>query len=220
MLQPGTVVNLRTYGQTPDDEKRILAKKLDLPVMVFINRIETEKPLLQFYYPNSKMPMCLHGSLVAAKFLLKNCGGMNIRCSLENGSNLEIVISKTSLIEARVGSQRFIDTFSNTELVKSLLGQETTSFISNEMPLCLSSVGSLKLLVPVSSPALLTQIHPCFDKIKQWSESSGVNGIYAYSQMGSSTFIARGFNPKGGHNEDAATGVAAAALSLSLEKSI
>lgn len=63
---------------------------------------------------------------------------------------------------------------------------------------------------------------PNYLEIEKWSIANKVNGIYAYSAYDErvDSFVARGFNPLTGHNEDAATGVAAAALSYQLKKSI
>lgn len=69
----------------------------------------------------------------------------------------------------------------------------------------------------------LSNLKPNFQKILEWSLANEVNGLYVYTndlQTASMNFLARGFNPKTGHHEDAATGVAAAALSAVFEKNI
>ncbi|MBS0351683.1 MAG: PhzF family phenazine biosynthesis protein, partial [Proteobacteria bacterium] len=57
---------------------------------------------------------------------------------------------------------------------------------------------------------------------KQWSLDNGINGLYVYALESTDPLLlqARAFNPKTGQNEDAATGVAAAALSLVFKKNL
>ena len=82
------------------------------------------------------------------------------------------------------------------------------------------SVGSPKLLAPIISSSVLTQLTPNFSEILAWSLAKHVNGLYVYTHLENEQWLARGFNPKTGHNEDAATGVAAAALALALNKNL
>jgi PhzF family phenazine biosynthesis protein len=70
-------------------------------------------------------------------------------------------------------------------------------------------------LIPVKDRHILMSLNPNYKKIKAWSNNVNVNGFYVYTDdviESSSTFHARSFNPRTGSNEDAATGVAAAAL--------
>jgi len=78
-------------------------------------------------------------------------------------------------------------------------------------------------LVPIHSLEQLSNLKPNFDKIKKWSITNQVNGLYVYTKETYNSgldFHARGFNPMTGLNEDAATGVAAAALSIVMRKSL
>ncbi len=99
----------------------------------------------------------------------------------------------------------------------------TENDIDNSLPFKITSVGSPKLLIPIKSLETLTQIIPDTETIKTWSIANQVNGFYVYSAKtinSTANFHARGFNPKGGHVEDAATGVAAATLALAVQKDI
>jgi len=51
-------------------EKQRLAKKLNLPVTVFVS-YKGQYPFLEFFYPSTKMPLCIHGALAAAKVLFE-----------------------------------------------------------------------------------------------------------------------------------------------------
>jgi PhzF family phenazine biosynthesis protein len=85
-----------------------------------------------------------------------------------------------------------------------------------------ASVGSPKLFVPLRSVEALATLHPNFDLIKQWSLDNGINGLYVYALESTDPLLlqARAFNPKTGQNEDAATGVAAAALALVFKENL
>ena len=95
------------------------------------------------------------------------------------------------------------------------------TIISTHLPMGVASVGSPKLLIPIVSSHELFKLKPNFAIIEKWSIENNVNGVYAYARDENDlVFHARGFNPKTGHNEDAATGVAAAVLSMLLKKDI
>ena len=60
---------------------------------------------------------------------------------------------------------------------------------------------------------------PNLDLISQWCKKYSVNGVYVYSndtEQPHSDYVGRNFNPLFSHQEDIATGVAAAALAFIL----
>ncbi|HEY2566857.1 MAG TPA: PhzF family phenazine biosynthesis protein, partial [Candidatus Aquirickettsiella sp.] len=66
---------------------------------------------------------------------------------------------------------------------------------------------------------ILFSMTPNLDLISQWCKEYSVNGIYVYSsdtEHFDSDYIGRNFNPLFSHQEDIATGVAAAALAFML----
>ena len=107
-------------------------------------------------------------------------------------------------------------------ILVQLLNLADFSEVSQDLPMTVASVGSPKLLVPLKFLTTLAALHPDFDLIKKWSLENRINGLYVYTQESSENnlFYARAFNPKTGQNEDAATGVAGAALALTLKKNI
>ena len=52
--------------------KQKLAKELGLPVTVFLSKVSSENCNLEFFYPDTEMPLCLHGTLGAAYILFKD----------------------------------------------------------------------------------------------------------------------------------------------------
>jgi PhzF family phenazine biosynthesis protein len=201
--------------------KQNLAKELNLPVTVFISALDSTTPLLEFFYPETEMPLCLHGVLGAAAVLFPNHPNNPLICSTKYGQKLEIYANK-DLFLVKVSVQPYSNIQVNVDEVCSMLNINRSQLHSN-LPFQIASVGSPKLLVPISSLNTLQQLTPDFEHIREWSISSKINGIYAYTDETidkTANIHARGFNPKTGHNEDVATGVAAAALSLVLKKDL
>lgn len=203
------------------DEKQKLAKKLNLPVTVFVQETPHQLPRLEFFYPHIEMPLCLHGSLAAAYTLFKQRSINELDCTIKSGQIITLR-KKEDAVYAQVSTQKISQITVDKTEVCHMLGLKNITEIVDDLPFSIFSVGSSKLLVPLSSLETLAQLTPNFDLIKKWSIANQVNGLYAYvkNPQNASHFYARGFNPKGGHNEDAATGVAAAALALALKQDI
>lgn len=200
-------------------EKLTIAAELNLPVTVFVSDSKSETPLIEYFYPNRKMPLCLHGTLAAASVLLKLRHDSSIKLKTEEGDTLSIINTDPGYLQVEVSSQNTVKTEVATDTIKEMLSIADADIAPN-LPLTIASVGSPKLLIPVISSSTLNNLKPNFSFIEEWSIRNNINGIYVYAQDANLQYTARGFNPKTGHNEDAATGVAAAALSLALEKSI
>ncbi len=195
-----------------DSEKQALAAKLNLPVTVFIETESADMPTLRFFYPKTEMPLCLHGTLAAGKLLmqLRNIDALQVQTQskqilhlMRNGDRVQVLMRQAEILPVKVDAAKI-----------STLLNIADEQIDWRFPCTVASLGSPKLLVPVKSAAILKSLKPNFDLVKKWSIQHEVNGLYVYSAYAPSgvDFIARGFNPKGGWNEDAATGVAAGAL--------
>lgn len=204
------------------NEKQAIANKLNFPVTVFITDPTEKIPLLEYFYPTAQMLLCLHGSLAAAKILHQIYEKENLRCITASGEILSFFCSEHSVqVEVSVKDVPFIAV--NKKEIYTLLNLSEHHLIDHNLPFGVVSVGSPKLLIPIISTKAVTTLKPCFEKILNWSLFHGVNGLYVYARNENNKtadFIARGFNPKTGHNEDAATGVAAGALALALKQSI
>jgi trans-2,3-dihydro-3-hydroxyanthranilate isomerase len=182
-------------------EKQKLAQQRQLPVIVFIEQANSSIPILQFFYPNIEMNLCLHGALAAVFLLMK----------LDH-----------QVVQIKVSAEPAPTYVPDLELLKQPLNLSDVGKISTDLPLTVASVGSPKLFIPLRSPEILATLHPNFDLIKQWSLDNKINGLYVYAPESTDPLLlqARAFNPKTGQNEDAATGVAAAALALIFRKNL
>lgn len=84
-------------------------------------------------------------------------------------------------------------------------------------PPVIASVGSPKLLLEVADSATLHAITPDLPRIADWSRRHGISGCYAWCRREDGAFEGRNFNHLDPVAEDAATGVAASALTVHLQ---
>ncbi len=203
-------------------EKQKLAQKLQLPVIVFISKADSSIPVLQFFYPNIEMNLCLHGALAAAFLLMEQRQTNHIVVSNAIGALFQVIKLEDQVVQIKVSEEPVSVYTPNQKILKQLLNLTDISAISEDFPMAVASVGSPKFFIPLKSAEVLADLQPNFDLIKQWSLDNQINGLYAYAPESTTPLLlqARAFNPKTGQNEDAATGVAAAALGLLFKKDL
>ena len=175
---------------------------------------------LDFYYPHARSPLCLHASLAAADHIW------------ETGQNEGVLLLTSSMKKQPLAFDRADDNiFVSVDIQQSdspdvpvsdaakLLRCEAGLIVS---PPNVASVGSPKLLVKVASEDILYALRPDLEGITEWGRTNGVNGCFAYTRMGTSQnqYAGRNFNHLDATLEDAATGVAAGALSVRLNADI
>ena len=213
-------------------EKQSIAKKLNFPVTTFVLNINNNTPLLEYYYPEAQMPLCLHGTIAAAHWLYHQgvfINGDQLICNRRYNEQClsPLIIKKTDIGHFLV--EVFVDKviqsgFNFIQLARSFLQipKESQDVFDSELLFDIASVGSPKFFIPVKTRKYLDQIKPDLAAIKQWSIENQISGIYVYARDNflKNTFYGRNFNPKTGCPEDAATGVAAGALSCGLERSL
>lgn len=191
-----------------------LASQLNLPVTVFVN-FQDQLPILRFFYPECEMPLCIHGALGAGFVLMQKFNKNSMQVLTHNQQRLSFIRKSTDLIYLAIDQGSKLPFEIKIDEVDQMLNLELNANLDNNLPFCVASIGSPKLLIPLKKLETLRLLKPNFNDIKQWSLKNGVNGLYVYTsdvQDKSYRFVARGFNPKGGKDEDAATGVAAGAL--------
>lgn len=86
------------------EDKQTLAKKLNLPVTVFLSDADSSQPTLEYFYPDSQMPLCLHGTIGAAKVLFDLDGSCTRKLKTKSGLLLE-VIQANEIIQVKVFRQ-------------------------------------------------------------------------------------------------------------------
>jgi trans-2,3-dihydro-3-hydroxyanthranilate isomerase len=197
-----------------NEERKKLATKINYPVTVFIH-YANQSPVFEFFYPAREMPLCLHGALAAGYILMKLYKTTSIQVVTKNQQELTISQKSNDLIFISVTRGKILGPSILFTDLDQMINVKSENLIDKNFPFCVASIGSPKLLIPLLSYDALASLQPNFDTIKQWSVDNHINGLYVYTKETRDQhfdYIARGFNPKGGNNEDAATGVAAGAL--------
>lgn len=179
---------------------------------VFIDRADDGGVVLDYFYPHTRSPLCLHATLAAAAVLLDDAAGtMTVRTALR-GQPLRL---------SRTGAGYFValerqpapSVALAADLPARLLDLPGVRLAS--APLVVSA-GSPKLLLELPDCATLQALRPDLALIAAWGQEHGVNGCYAWARRADGAIEGRSFNHLDPALEDSATGVAAAALTLHL----
>lgn len=190
-----------------------LARSLGMPETIFIQLRSDHCVHLRFFSLDGELPLCGHGVL-AATYLLQRCG-FEFPLMITTQENLEVQVyadaDQVDMLCAPAGLTQDVPELSR---IYASLGISSAD-LDLDLPLSISSIGSRKLLLPLDCRSKLAALTPDYAAIAAWSEAHQVNGLYCYCKETldpSADFHARSFNPRFGHPEDAATGVAAGAL--------
>lgn len=173
--------------------------------------------IVDFYYPHTRSPLCLHATLAAAERLFA-------RPQAHPPLTVTTAMHGQLLALTREGDQLFVRLAPQdasqppltSDLPARLLGIPAGAIAA---PPRVASVGSPKLLVEVRDAATLHALAPDLEAIARWSRQHGVNGLYAYCRTADAPraqFEGRNFNHLDPRLEDSATGVAAGALTALL----
>lgn len=178
----------------------------------------------RFWVPNHEMSMCGHAT-VGAVWLLHQSGrlqrdrltiqtlsgqvGIRITGHTAEGAAVEIsqpVGRIEPLEEAQLSRDEILD-------VLGLNGAQLAP-----LPIQNACTSRVKTLIPLASTTDLDALQPRFEKIEALCERIGSTGLYPYATFdaGRQIFDARQFPRASGYPEDAATGIAASALSFGL----
>ena len=178
----------------------------------------------RFWVPNHEMSMCGHAT-VGAVWLLARLGRLR-------GDRLAIW-TKSGRVEARIqrppGQDILVEVSQPAGMVEPLpdaarteadildvLGIRRDDLAS--LPIQNAHTSRVKTLIPLHSVAALDGLSPDFARIEQVCAAIGSTGLYPYaiSDRAEQIVDARQFPRSSGYPEDAATGIAASALSFGL----
>jgi trans-2,3-dihydro-3-hydroxyanthranilate isomerase len=168
--------------------------------------------VVRFFTPVAELPFCVHGALAAGAAASEADGvgeshivvGEKSFAVSRNGHGASILLNGPFVVrpEPDPGS------------VLYALGLKNVDIALNSS-IVVASAGSPKWLVHVADWEKLRNTKPNLQNLAEIGRARGVNGAYVFATSGMPTGTdvgARAFNPAAGVNEDAATGVAAAAL--------
>lgn len=180
---------------------------------VFLDE-DSATPQLDFFYPHTRSPLCLHATLAAAAVLFARPGApATIAAETRlKGQRLELSRQGADYF-VRLERQPVPAAEPTPAQVAALL--DAPGIVLPSAPR-LASVGSPKLLVEVADTDALYALAPDLPAIAAWGLAHGVNGIYAWCRRADGNYEGRNFNHLDPALEDSATGVAAGALSVAL----
>jgi PhzF family phenazine biosynthesis protein len=176
-----------------------------------------------FWVPEHEMEMCGHAT-VGTIWLLEKLDRLPKHDDIR-------VLTKSGMVDARVSKnsegtwieisqpQGIVQTLTTIDVVEelaSILGISIDELAS--VPIQNSKTSRVKTLIQLKSVEQLNALKPQFHRIKQICEAIGSTGLYPYAISDEENQIvsARQFPKSSGYNEDAATGIAAAALAYGL----
>lgn len=166
---------------------------------------------LRFWVPNHEMEMCGHAT-VGALWLLRQTGGWTSEaCTVSTRSGLVQGRFCDGLVEVSQPAAR-VDAIADPEAVLDVLGLTPGDLA--DRPVVNAATSRVKTLVPVADVATLDALAPRWDGVEAVCAALGSTGLYPWAvvDLATRTLAARQFPRSSGYPEDAATGIAAAAL--------
>jgi PhzF family phenazine biosynthesis protein len=174
---------------------------------------------VDYYYPHMRSPLCLHATLAVAAVLFGRAddaaGTIAVRTAMKG--QLLTLSREDKDYFVKLAPQPAPQVDIGAEQVATLLGAPGLDLASKPR---VASVGSPKLLVEVRDADTLYGLSPDLAAITAWGRQHGVNGLYVYCRLDAGTVEGRNFNHLAPSLEDSATGVAAGALAVALERDV
>jgi PhzF family phenazine biosynthesis protein len=210
---PGTGNPALVVEDGPADAaaRQALARERNITV-VSIDRAADASCVLDYWYPHTRSPLCLHATLAAAHVLLKADAPPTL--------TVTTAMQGQALVLSRDGTDFYVQLSAQPAPalaalpdLAALLSRPGLSPVSRPRA---ASVGSPKLLVEVADAETLYALQPDLAAITAWGKASGVNGLYVWCRHPDGRFEGRNFNHLDPALEDSATGVAAGALTALL----
>lgn len=178
----------------------------------------------RFWVPNHEMSMCGHAT-VGTVWLLHELGKLH--------KDRLSILTKSGRVHARIGvsANRDVsvevsqpagiveplpDAARSADEILEVLGIDKDDLAP--FPIQNARTSRIKTLIPLKSAAILDGLKPDFTKIEQLCNRIDSTGLYPYAVVDREAQIvdARQFPSSSGYPEDAATGIAASALSFGL----
>lgn len=177
---------------------------------------------LRFYVPKHEMEMCGHAT-VGALWLLARHGRLahkTVRVSTRSGP-------VTGFLGSNADGTPAVEITQPAGRVNPLTAEQTNDVLATlgvgrdalaDLPLHNAVTSRTKTLIPMKDPERLNALIPEPGRIEQVCHRIGSTGLYPYAVLdrGARSFEARQFPRSSGYPEDAATGIAAAALAFGL----
>lgn len=169
----------------------------------------------RFFVPNHEMEMCGHATL-GAIWLLDRLGRLPLKtisiATLSGPVQARVGGGQTSISQPK-GTCKKVE---NIGAVLDVLGLRPSDLL--DWPLQNAATSRVKTLIPLRSVEILDGLRPDYTRVMGVCDQIGSTGLYPFAVVDpeAAVFSARQFPRSSGYPEDAATGIAAAALAWSV----
>lgn len=191
-----------------------ISQQLGFSESVFIQKSKKADFKLRFFSPTQEVDLCAHATIAAIHVLAEAGRVKRRKLSVETAAGaFSVSCEKDGMVIMSQEESKYLYLESDKKKIARLLNIKEKDILP--YPIQIVSVGTPKLIIPVSSLDVLFSIEPDFEGIKEYCRKSGARGFYPFTfetKEKNSDFHARQFNPLAGINEDPVTGVAAGAL--------
>lgn len=178
----------------------------------------------RFWVPNHEMSMCGHAT-IGCVWLLDSLGRLprsDVSIATKSGTVQARVTGHTDQgadveISQPAGTVEALpDERAHTADIISVLGIDASQLADH--PIQNARTSRVKTLIPLKSEEVLSNLRPDFSRMEDVCTRIGSTGLYPYAilDQDKQIFDARQFPQSSGYPEDAATGIAASALSFGL----
>jgi trans-2,3-dihydro-3-hydroxyanthranilate isomerase len=212
---PAPVV-LDADAMSADQMKAIAARYGHESAFVCMPRDAANLVRLRFFVPEHEMEMCGHATL-GALWLLRKLGRWTSRVArLETLSGIVDAYYDASAESIYVsqpkGVVRVVDDAAMHAAIREVLHLNAAE--SGSLGIVNATTSRTKTLIPVRSVARLHALTPSFDEVRALCDALGSTGLYPFAVNSQQPLDvhARQFPRSSGYPEDAATGIAAAAM--------
>jgi len=196
-----------------DSEMRQVARDHGHEIGFVLTAPEGFDHALRFWVPNHEMPMCGHAT-VGALWVLHRLGRITKdRLTLTAPGGVVHARLTDGAIEISQ-PEGVVDPVPDIGDILDVLG--ITSADLAPFPVQNARTARVKTLIPIADVATLDALSPDFGRMQEVCDRIGSTGLYPYAPSGDRRFDARQFPRSSGYPEDAATGIAAAALAFGL----
>jgi PhzF family phenazine biosynthesis protein len=200
-------------------QRQAIATRAGYSETAFVERVSKDRLRLEYYTPSRQIEICGHAT-VATYSYLRDIGEVDLGLhNFESAIGLhqvEVRSDKVGLWQEQLDYKKIADGLMLERVSKSLNLKSNLLLES----LQIASNGAPFLLIAIDDVASLKKIIPNQEEILKTSEALKIVGYYLYTLHDQNKIEARMFAPAYGILEESATGMAAGALALSLNREL
>jgi trans-2,3-dihydro-3-hydroxyanthranilate isomerase len=208
-----------------DQAMQSLARKFGLDT-AFIMRpqVEGADVRIRYFVPDHEMGVSGHATIAAVTVALFNKIVRSDYLRIQTSTGLfdvEWTQSRNGYLVTLEQNEPVFDSTVAPDLVARALHIQPNQIVLAKSPIQVISVSRAKLVVPLQDWQVLDRLKPDFEALWELCDSQGATGLYPFTRRTDKRNVqaeTRQFPVRAGFPEDAATGVAAAALGAYLTR--